>query len=394
MVDPSAPPLRLHVLHRGEPPPRSPDPWGGGGSRLDGLARALAASDGWAHHGPAFLVVRGDPTPVIAALGRFDASSESWLAVAGQQLVTTLQRLVWLDHAAAEAAATRLAEALAAKYGRSELRGFHYAGVPRGGLLVLGMLAYLLDLPSQRLMTTSAALPDDDAPLVLVDDIAISGLRLSQTLRGLPERRTLVATLHAHPELRAAFVGMHPRVEGFVSAHDLHDHAPSALAEGYDDWLARWRGRASPGTAWIGQGDHVVYPWNEPDLGVWNEMAGREEPGWSVVPPEHCLKRRSRTAVPVQFMPTSVGPLRPHPDVVTAEAEGGVVVGQLGSGASFLLEDSAADIWRAVVATGDRAAAADRVAGIYGVDPSDVRADVEAFAVDLTAADLLVEPSA
>lgn len=389
------PPLRLVVLHRGEPPERAPDPWAGSaGSRIAGLARAIAASDGWPRYWPKTLVVREGIEPVVAAVGRFDAAAESWLAAASQQLAITLQRVTLLDHAAAEGAAAGLADELVARYGRDELRRFRYAAVPRGGLIVLGMLAYLLDLPSERLTTTSSALPDEDAPLVLVDDIAISGLRLSQTLTGLPERRTMIATLHAHPDLRTAFTAMHPRVEAFASAHDLHDHAPAALADGYTDWLERWRGRASPGTAWIGQPDHVVYPWNEPDLGVWNEVAGREEPGWSVVPPEHCLKRRTRAAVPVQVMPDAAGPLRPPPEVVTAEAEGGVVVGHLGSGASFLLEGSAADIWRALVATGDLSAAAGRVARVYQVGPADLRVDVEAFSADLLGAGLLVQAPA
>jgi hypothetical protein len=392
MADDRAPPLRLLVLHRGEPPRTNVDPWTiPGGSRALHLAHAVATSGGWHRYGSATIVVRERGEPIIAAVGRFDAAAEGWLTAASRQFVTTLQRVTLLDHADAEAAAARLADDLKARHGRADLRRYRFAAVPRGGLIVLGMLAYLLDLPSERLTTTSSDLPDDDAPLVLVDDVAISGLRLSQTLAGLPERPTTIATLHAHPDLRAAFMAMHPHVEAFVSAHDLRDHAPTALADGYGAWLERWRGRASPGTAWIGQPDHVVYPWNEPDLGVWNEAAGREEPGWSVVPPESCLKRRGRASVPVQVMPAAPGPLRPHPEVVTAEAEGGLVVGHLGSGASFLLEASAADIWRALVATGERAAAADRVARVYGVDATPVRADVEAFSADLLGAGLLVE---
>lgn len=392
MATPPPAPLGLTVLHRGEPPPLTPDPWtDSSGSRIAGLARAIAASDGWARHEPVTLVVRGGSEPLIAAVGRFDAAAESRLTSASQQLVTTLQRVVLLDHGAAETAASRLADELAAHYGRDALRSFRYAAVPRGGLLVLGMLAYVLDLPSGRLTTTSSSMPDDGARLVLVDDIAISGLRLSQTLTGLPERRTTIATLHAHPDLRATFTAMHPRVDAFVSANDLHDHAPAALADGYAGWLERWRGRAEPGTAWIGQPDHVVYPWNEPDLGVWNDVAGREEPGWSVVPPERCLKRRARASVPVQVMPAAAGPLRPHPDVVTAEAEGGVVVGHLGSGASFFLDDSAADIWRALVVTGDRASAAAAVGRLYDAEPTDLLADVDSFTADLLGAGLLVE---
>jgi hypothetical protein len=395
MPDRPSPPLHLAVLHRGTPPTLDPDPWAAPDvSRILRLAHAIAASDGWRRYAPSAIAVREGTEPVVAVVGRFDAAAERWLEQATQQLATILPRVVLLDHAAAEAVAERLADALTALYGRGDLRRFRYAAVPRGGLLVLGMLAYLLDLPGDRLTTTSAdasANGGDDAPLVLVDDIAISGLRLSQTLARLPERPTTIATLHAHPDLRAEFMKMHPRVDAFVSAHDLHDHAPAALADGYAGWLERWRGRAALGTAWIGQPDHVVYPWNEPDVGVWNDVSGREEPGWSVVPPDRCLKRRARETTPVQVMPAAAGPLGPHPDVVTADVEGGVVVGHLGSGASFFLDGTAADIWRALVATVDRPAAAAAVGRLYDAEPTDLLADVKAFSADLLAAGLLVE---
>jgi hypothetical protein len=386
------PPLRLVVLFRGEPPALDPDPWAAPrGSRIRRLAHAIAASDGWRRYWPLTLTVREGNDPVVAVVGRFDAAAECWLGRATQQLAKTLPRLVLLDHAAAEAAAEHLADALKARFGIEGVRLRRYAAVPRGGLFVLGMLAYLLDVSSDALTTASSPVPDDDAPLVLVDDIAISGLRLSQTLAGMPPRPTTIATLHAHPDLRAAFMAMHPRVEAFVSSHDLHDHAPAELADGYGDWLERWRGRSAPGTAWYGQPDHVVYPWNEPDVGIWNEVATREEHAWSVVPSELCLKRRSQATPQVQVMPVASGRLRPHGDVVTAEAEGGVVVGHLGSGASFLLEGSAADIWRALVATGERGAAAVRVARVYQVDPAGLRSDVDAFTADLLGAGLLIE---
>lgn len=396
MTQPPASPLRLVVLHRGEPPRHRVDPWAAtDGPRSLQLARAIAASDGWSAHPSATLVVRDGPEPLIAAVGRFDANDDGWLAAAAQYLATAVQRVVLLDHRAVEDAAARLAETLVARYGRRELQSFRYAAVPRGGLLVLGTLAYLPGLPHDRLTTTGS--PDglsdgaDDTPLVLVDDIAISGLRLSRTLAGRPEGRVIVATLHAHPDLRAAIVAAHPQIEAFVAAHDLNDHAPAAWGDGYAAWRDRWRVRAVRDSVWIGQPDHVVYPWNEPDVGVWNAVTEREEPGWSVVPPEHCLKRRAAPSIAVELMPAATGRLRAHPDVVAGGAEGQVVVGHLGSGRSFALDGAGADMWRTIAATGDVGATAERLAGAFGVGVATMRADVAAFVTDLVAAGLLVE---
>ncbi len=382
--------LRFVVLHRGDPPATAPDPWAAGNEpRIAQLARAIATSDGWRGR-VAVLVVRASPDPLIAAIGRFGDADEQWMTAASQQLATTLQRIALLDDSAVNDAATSLATKLVARFGAPTLRSFRYLAVPRGGLIVLGLLAYVLGLPRDRL---DPAPPSDvdDAPLVLVDDIAISGLRLSEAIAKRPERRLVIATLHAHPDLRAALRASHPRVEAFVSAHDLRDHAPGALGDEYEAWRARWRQRATPGTLWIGQGDHVVYPWNEPDLGVWNPVTEREEPGWRVVPPERCLKRRSMPSIPVQHMRPSRGRLRPHPDVVAGELDGQIVIGHLGTDQSFALDGVAADIWRALAGADDQRAASAHLARTYDVDVASLERDVEAFVAELVAAGVLAE---
>ena len=383
--------LQVVVIHRGEPPTLIPDPW-----RLDSqprvvrLAQAVASSDGWAGRAPTLLVARTRNEPLIAAVGRFDEGDARWLEAASGQLVTTLERLIALDHEAVQAATERLAEALETRFGRDALRTFRYTAVPRGGLLVLGMLAYLIDLPHDRLVTTAGpASAPEGTPLVLIDDVAISGLRLSRILDRMPGERMIVATLHAHPDLRTALVRRHPCVEAFLSAHDLRDHAPAALGDGYDAWRARWTERSPPDACWIGQPDHVVYPWNEPDLSVWNDVTAREETGWCVIPPERSLKRRRRRSLEVQRMPVSEGPWHAHHDVVAADAEGRVVVGQLAAGTTFVLDGIAADIWRYLTTTGNIAATIEGLLTTYDVDRSVLAEDVTAFVDQMRAADLL-----
>lgn len=393
---PSPVPPRIVILHRGEPPALKPDPWASAGAagadRAERLAMAIASSLAWRDRPPAALVLRASPEPLIAAIGRFGDADVRWLEVAAQQAAHVMPTVRLLDHAAVEASAMTLADALVARFGREPLRTYRYAAVPRGGLVVLGTLAYLLDLPRDRLAAThDGSVATDDAPLVLVDDVAISGLRLSQTVAGHHGRSVIVATLHAHPQLREAFVAAHPNVIAFVSACDLDDHAPDVLADGYQDWRSRWHARAEPGALWVGQADHVVYPWNEPDLGVWNEITGREERGWSLVPPDLCLKRRAVDGIDVQRMPQGSGRLHAHPDVIAADWDGRVVVGHAGSATSYDLDGVAADTWRALSTHGDPEAAARHVASSYGVAVSDVVDDVTAFVAELLAAGLLVE---
>lgn len=415
---PTAPrPVRVALIFRGEPPTIDPDPWSAGGRpRIVALAQAIASSPGWSGRPPAALVVREGPDAAIAAIGRFADDDLAWLAAARGQAEAVAPWLRWLDPAAAEAAVGQLADALVARFGLDELRRWRYAAVPRGGLFVLATLAYLLDLPASALGTTAddagapapvaprdaaspgaaarrdgqpaheAAPPPDATPLVVVDDIALSGLRLSQQVRRTRGARLVVATLHAHPDLRHAFLAAHPRVTDFVSAIDLVDHAPTALASEHVAWRDRWRDRLDPDSLWIGQPDHVAYPWNEPDLSVWNPVAQREEHGWPLVPPDRCLKRQRAHAIPVQRSAPPRPGAGPHPSVIAGELHELVVLANLETGAAVELDEVGSSMWRALVARADPRAAAAQVAAAYGADERQVAADLHGFVAELVAA--------
>ena len=56
-----------------------------------------------------------------------------------------------LDYGQVEQAVRALAGRLAGEFGGEELKRFRYTAIPRGGFIVLGMLAYVLDLPRPAL---------------------------------------------------------------------------------------------------------------------------------------------------------------------------------------------------------------------------------------------------
>ncbi|MFU8889422.1 MAG: PqqD family peptide modification chaperone [Trueperaceae bacterium] len=332
---------------------------------------------------------------MIAAIGRFDAPTERWLESSSRQLGHGIARTRWLDHAAVERACEILAQRLIGDFGAHALRGFQYVAVPRGGLIVLGLLSYVLGLPQLRLFppahTSGEGAGGEDQPLVVVDDVAITGWRLSKFVAERHERSVIVATLHSHPEMRRAFRARHPRVQAFHSAEDLTDAAPLLHGADHTGWLQRWRSRVDPGAVWIGEPERIAYPWAEPDVGVWNPEAGREDPGWGLIPPSRCLKTRQGGGIAVQVMPSPPGPLSPAPDVIYGEHEGQIVIGDLASGESYTLEGSGAHSWRALVETGGVVAAAARLAGSYAAPAEGLEAELAAFTSDLLAAGLLVE---
>ena len=71
--------------------------------------------------------------------------------------------LRYIDYRQAESDCETLAGLLLGGYSRQELRGFAIHGIPRGGLIVLGMLAYMLDLKADQL----SAKADPTRPLLL-----------------------------------------------------------------------------------------------------------------------------------------------------------------------------------------------------------------------------------
>ena len=348
---------------------------------LVGLARAVAASPTWPGLGETAIVVRETPEPLIGVVGRFDDAALTRLAVLTWQLEHVLPRTMVLDYDAVEGAVERLAAALTARFGRSTCARLRYTALPRGGYLVLGLLAYALGLDQARL----DAHDDADTALVVVDDCIVSGHRLRRFLDAAqPKHPIIAATLFAAPELRAA-AERDPRLRAVVSAHDLRDDAERRHGVGYETWQEGWR-RRDDGSYWIGHTQHVVFPWNEPDAGFWNAASGRAERMWRLVAPERCAKNRppvGEAPVDVQTQPTGTGPWHPAPAVLMARFEDTHILGAPHWPGCITLEGSAAAMWDGLVAHGSPAKAAQALAPAYDVEPERLRADLETFAAAL-----------
>jgi hypothetical protein len=274
------------------------------------------------------------------------------------------------------------------RFGREELRGFRFTAIPRGGFIVLGMLSYILGLRRSQLEQPYPS----DAPLVVVDDCALSGVRFGQFLGRFENPRVVFAHLYSAPELREAIEGREAGRVACLAARNLRDRAPENLGEEYPAWRERWVDRMGRRGYWVGQPEQVCFAWNEPDIGFWNQVTEKEEGGWCFVPPGLCLKNRpapDANPVPVQAQPRGEGPLRPSSNVLFGEFEGRVAVGDLATGESFVLEDAAADMWRAVVGHGDSAAATGALLESYEVDGATLEADLRGFVDDLLSRGLL-----
>ena len=348
------------------------------------LGKAPSFNALWAEMPGSILVVRPAPRPVLGLLGHFDEAGEKRIELLGWQLHYALTNLRYVNYVQAETDCEFLARKLVERFGNDALGGFHFTAIPRGGLIVLGMLANILGLQQAQLDPLRALSPD--IPLIVVDDCALTGAQFGRFIEGCQSREIIFAHLYSHPDLRTSIEAREPRVVACLGAQDLRDHAPERLGEAYPAWRERWLARSKNSCYWFGQTDYVCFAWNEPDMIFWNPVTKREERGWRVIPPELCLKNRSESgthSISVQVQPEGKGPLKPSANVLFGELEGQIVVGNLASGTCFNLNGVAADIWRAIVEHGNLKDVTGTLLRNYDADEAVLRSDLNAFVAQL-----------
>ena len=337
----------------------------------------------------ASIVVRDEPIPAIGMLGDFDPSADAWLGATRDFLRNLPSRLRWLSYADAEDYVDRLATRLREALGEQRIVDASFVGIPRGGLLVLGMLAYVLGLDADQLGPTSPR----SGPVVVVDDCAYSGARLGEYLAGIEGEDVVFACLLAPRPLLDKICELEDRVTMCVSAGDMDDLTDTMSPP--DDWTETWTARLQEKHRyWVGATEYVCFPWAEPDWSYWNDVTGEVEDGWSVVPPELCLEHRGdreQRALPVYVQERGRGPFRPAPDVLYGMSEGAVAAVNMRNGRSFVLEGVAAAMWRGLLSHGDIDPAAAALAGEYDADHSAIRDDLVEFVNELVNADLIQE---
>ncbi len=301
------------------------------------------------------------------------------------QLVRRLRRtLRYVDYRQAERDCEALAARLLQAYPRRALEEFAVRGIPRGGMIVLGMLSYMLNLKAQL---AAGCATDPARPLLLVDDCALSGARFRETLAVVASPRVVFAHLYSHPELRAAIVEREPRVERCLAVADLADHARQIYGEEYERWRAAGQERLGGGPYWLGLPDLVCFAWSEPDRPIWNPVSEELEEGWRLLPAHRCLKSRAELGPPPA--PVAAPAWQVADGVASARCDGRIWLYSLDSDRVYSLEGVAVDMWNVLAGWGSVEAGVEYLAGRYEASRRTLSADLEAFARTLSGHRLL-----
>jgi hypothetical protein len=355
------------------------------------VAQAISADPHWHDLPPGTLLVRSGSRPCIALIIESHSGIDRRLIALREQLARPLPArcLSWAD---VEHAAEAMAERIVAATTAAELQDACFVALPRGGLIVMGMLAYLLGLSAGQL----SGKVEPDRLLVLVDDTALTGMRAGRYVRSTPAAGVLFAPLVSHADLRAAMVAAEPALRAVVSGYDLIDHAPALLGERHAGWQHEHRQALPPPRYWVGIPDHVSFPWTEPDRGAWNPATGLTDRAWRLTPPGKCLRNRVPSApgrCRILVHASSGRRYRPAPHVLAGDDGAALLVADLGSRECFRLEGVARAMWHGLL---EEDADDDVVAAItaeFDAEPSRVSQDLGRFRDQLISDGLLV-PSA
>lgn len=314
---------------------------------LHHVAEAIALHPLWQEVPQCLGVVRALPTPALVILGTFSAKALGQISLQAPFLNQACGRLRYVTYAEATKTCEELADQLRTTFGSNALGEFQFYGVPRGGLIVLGMLSYMLGLRAEQLNASESS-----APVVVVDDCALSGSRFYRVLQQYPQQDLVFATLYSHKELRRAIATREPNVIQCLSSQDLYDHGPETMGANYTTWQTQNQARLAGHRYWLGLPDYICFPWNEPDHLLWNPSAAALEQSWHILPPKVCLKNRPSSgtaALSIQVQPTVQKWLQPTEHIAFGELNGQVLIGHLPTGETFGLSGKAAEFWRVIL---------------------------------------------
>lgn len=366
---------------------------------LVGLVDALVRSPAARGLPGVVAVLRKNPSPLLVFAGPLNASGRARLNYLDGLVGEAGERIRILGWPDVERASTQLAREVEGVLGPAAGHS-RIIPVPRGGLIVASLLGYALGSPASRFgfpgsLFDGSKLPSvasSEDPLLVVDDVVLSGVRLREVLRALPcHRRVVIATLASHPQLRQVVCSSEPQVDAFVSALDLEDHAPRLLGDSADSWRRLWSDRV-PERYHTALLDLIVFPWSEPPLRLWNDVEGTMEEGWRVAPPEFCFRSRAvDPAIPLQIADDLPGIHRLGLQVIPVElGDRTLVVNASSAGTarsnlpSVTLRGTAREIWHLWMPEGRQAAVDGMQARYPDVDPDRICRDVDALLAQLS----------
>lgn len=346
------------------------------------IARGIASSPLWSRIPAAKLQVRIEP-PAIFFTGSFDPADIARLKALAWQTKHALRTLRYVSYSDLEADCRLLASQFEDTIGTDELRRYYFTCIPRGGLIVLGVLSYLLGLERWQLGLPPGPV---DVPVVVVDDCAITGRRLHEFLTENQNNTIVFATLYSSPELRSAIAARESRVRACISARDLEMCGNNGEAD-QQEFRELFQ---SPDQSdyWHGLTEYLCFAWTEPNFVFLNPVTQQVEGYWTIFPQEVCLKN-GPARIPVHVLPDTRTEFRVSEDIVAVSDDDSVTIDNTATHNRFMMRGIAAEMWNVLMDRGTREALFFSFSREYDIDETTLRHDIADFIGDLVSRGIL-----
>lgn len=346
------------------------------------IARGIASSPLWSTMPEAELQIRLSP-PEISVVGLFDPADIPRLKVLAWQTRHALRTLRYIRYTDLEEDCRLLASRLTERVDNDQLKNYYFTCIPRGGLVVLGILSYVLGLERWQLESP----PSRDAPVVVVDDCAFTGKRFFQFLKKNQSDTIIFAPLYSNPCLRSAIEAREDRVKACISSRDLE----ICLYSSNDDQRAFeeiFKSDTSTSDYWHGLTEYLCFAWNEPDFVFFNPVTKTVEGKWTIFPQEICLKN-GPVRIPVSIREDIRAEFYVAEDIVTIFENTCVTIDNLVTHDRHMVKGIAAEMWNALLEYGTQEALLTKFLDLYDIDPVTLKKDVSEFIQDLLSRGIL-----
>ena len=345
------------------------------------LARGIASSPLWSGMPKAEMQVCIRPLE-ISVTGHFEPADIARLNALAWQTKHALHTLRYIRYTDLEAECRLLAARLNESIGPDQLKRSYFTCIPRGGLIVLGILSYVLGLERWQLGVP----PDPEAPLVVVDDCAQTGRRLHEFLEKSQSRMIIFSPLYSSPELRSAITKREPRVRACISARDLVQCGD--FPEGDQRSFREISGSSDQSDYWHGLTEYLCFAWNEPGFVFLNPVTQKIDGIWTIFPHEVCMKN-GPVRIPVRVLPERNTEVSVSENIVTFQDTGSVTIDNTATHDQFRVQGIAAEMWVALMELGTEDALLKKFLHEYDIDEVTLEEDISDFIQDLRSRNIL-----
>ena len=333
---------------------------------LNELIVAIAKNEFWHIDEQSFIVCRACTDGAYIAVCTTESSQDHLSEINSQlqSLDTSLQQIQYLDSTQCLDLTKSLAKIIKQTVPENILKNSQVVAIPRGGLFIQAMLSYFLPLEHHQLQYTENDV--DTSPLIIVDDCAISGLRLAQQLKKFPNREIYFFTIASPRELRDSVNSKESRILDFKSVLDVKSYSTLDLNHASQCY-------------WRGQCDTIIFPWSETQRSYRFNGQLSNVPLWKVAPNKLCLsarekKQRIRTTE-IKENPSSV--MSTPDDVLYHTDQGLTRILNVSTMKHYSLDSIGSTIWQSLLKNADLDNVLAELSSIYGVSKTKLNSDVQ-----------------